>query len=935
MGQVLKLAELVLDAQPGHVAAHRIVEHTSRRAGDWTGLARALLAQAQILPDPTAKIGLLWDIASLEEWRLPSGNADTTYARILEIDAADPGALEARLRRELPAARRGETEARQHVIAALRSLISTSASDDSSRLALQLRLALLVENAGPNEGIPPREALSHYRGALTIDGLSVTAATGLARMANRLRDTEGAVAAACALAELASEPVARARYLVEAAELLLSTEADERLGSYFDRRQRACAHLERALEGDPDALAAATLLCAVRGEDNAGERLIDPLRSALRRAKHVDAIVFYGSEIARIARDDLDDLPLGIDALRRVRAVAPDHAPSLLTLSELYIAQRTWPEAVDALESVVSLSKEASPRLTALFALASIYEHVLERPSDAEKALRSALELESGNARALRALIRHVSTHHASTLDALTQEDLTEITHLLAKLSEVEEEPEARCDILLQLADIRLRLGNAAGAEQALIEAVARTPGSDKAFARLASIHRVTGDPLKAEPRAQIAYARALGQVVARGRDLGVSHGPWYATLGTLETEALGRLRDGIAHLQRAVQLEPARGDIRHRLARAFAKSGAHEEAIRTVMAMIVPSPALLLSLQDPRTALADLEASFSAERRGEEALVVSELRALGGDLDDGRLDWLKKRRLRAREQSTGELDRPTLVSHVLPAEGRHVLLEVAAAVAGLETRVLRADVAELGLSSRDRISPRSGNVTRALMDRVLDSLGLADIELVLTPAVARTRVLAQDTLWIVAPKSLADAPEPVQLAALGRALTRISLGAPWLEELPAPHVEAYLVACARQVVPGYGQEDLDVLASKLVAHYEPLVARSIGRKQKKLLEELAVHMEAPDGRLVPMEPFIHALARAEVRAAMLLTGDLLGTLEDLRSLDPALHRVTEVPGPRCLGSFLEHPFGGDVCRFAMTGEAIALRRRIGTTWTS
>ncbi len=934
ISQVSRLADVVLEAVPTHVGAHRIVEQTTRRAGDWGGLGRALLRQADVVPDAAAKVGLLWELASLEEWRLPAGNADATYTRILSIDPSDPGALEARLRRELPAARRGDNESRINVIVALRSLIA-SAGDDSARLSLELRIALLIENAPPAEGAGPREALAHYRSALALDGLSVTAATGLARTANRLRDTEGAVAAACALAELASEPVARARYLVEASELLLSTEADERLGSYFERRQRACALLERALEGDADALPAASLLCAVRGEDNAGERLIDPLRSALRRAKSSEAIILYGSEIARIARDDLDDLPLGIDALRRVRAVAPEHAPTLLTLSEFYIAQRAWPEAVDALESVVTLCRDVSPRLTALFALASIYEHVLERAADAEKAIRAALELDGANARALRALIRHISTHHAEALDGLSQEDLTEVTHLLAKLAEVEEEPEARCDILLQLADIRLRLGNAAGAEQALIEAVARTPGSDKAFARLGALHRIGSDPLKAEPRAQIAYARALGQIVARGRELGVSHAPWYSTLGTLETEALGRLRDGIAHLQRATQLEPARGDVRHRLARAFAKSGAHEEAIRTIMGMIAPAPGPLLSRPDPRLALADLEASLSAERRGEEALVVSELRALGGDLDEGRLDWLKKRRLRPRDSSTGELDRPTLVSHVLPVEGRHVLLEVAAAVAGLETKVLRADVAELGLTSRDRISPRSGHPTRVLMDRLLDSLGLADIELVITPAVARTRVLAQDTLWIVAPKTLSESPEPVQLATLGRALARISLGAPWLEELPAPHVEAYLVACARQVVPGYGTDDLDVLASKLVAHYEPLVARAVGRKQRRLLEELAVHMQAPDGRLIPMEPFIHALARAEVRSAMLLTGDLLATLEDLRSLDPSLHRTTEHPGPRCMGSFLEHPFGGDVCRFALTGEAIALRRRIGTTWTS
>lgn len=931
--QVMRLCEVVLESHPAHLPAHRLVEHATRRAGDWTALAHALLAQAEVLDDPSARLGLLWTLASLEEWRLPASDPDETYTRILDIDAGDPSALEARFRRELPAARRGDPAAVKRVATAMRSLI-TIVGDDGSRLSLELRLGLFIE-AQNSEPSTVREALGHFREALRIDDLSVTAATGLARTANRLRDTEGAVAAAMALAELTSEPTARARYLLEGSELLLSPEADERLGTYFERRQRAIGSLERALEADADALSAAMLLCGVRNEDADGEKSIDPLRSALRRARSTEAIIFYGTEIARIARDDLNDLPLGIDAMRRVRSVAPDHATSLLTLSELCIALRSWPEAVDALESVVRLGTDVAPRMTALFALASIYEHVLDRAHDAEQALRAALALEPTSARALRALIRHISTHHAESLEALPTEDLAEIAQHLATLSEVEEESEARCDILLQLSDMRLRLSNPGGAEHALIEAIARTPLSGRAFHRLSQLHRIGPDPLKAEPKAQIAYARALGQIITRGRELGNNHAPWYATLGILETAALGRLRDGIAHLQRAVQLDSSRSDVRLALARAFAKSGGHEDAIRTIMAMITPSAAPLIALRDMRPALADLEASLTAERRGEEALVVSELRAMGGDLDEGRLDWLKKRRLRPRDTTMGELDRPTIVSHVLPSEGRHVLLEVAAAVAGLETKVLRADVGELGLSSRDRVSSRSGHPTRLLLDRLLASLGLADIELVITPTVARTRVLAQDTLWVVIPKTLSEAPEGVQLAALGRALTRISLGAPWLEELPPPHVEAYLVACARQVLPSYGAEDLDVLASKLVAHYEPLVSRAIGRKPRRLLEDLAGHMQTREGRLVPMDPFIHALARAEVRSALLLTGDLLATFEDLRSLDPALARATETPGPRCIAAFLEHPFGGDVARFALTSEAIALRRRIGTTWTS
>jgi hypothetical protein len=282
-----------------------------------------------------------------------------------------------------------------------------------------------------------------------------------------------------------------------------------------------------------------------------------------------------------------------------------------------------------------------------------------------------------------------------------------------------------------------------------------------------------------------------------------------------------------------------------------------------------------------------------------------------------------------------GTLDRPSLVTHVLPAEGRHILLEVAAAVAGIESKMLRADLTELGISSRDRISARSGHPTRALLDRLARALGLEDVELVVASTVHRTRVLAQDTPWIVVPHALTEMSEPAQTASLGRALARIAFGVPWLEELPPPHIEALLFAAARQVVPGYGADDVDVLTSKLVAQHEPAVARVLTRRQRRLLEELAPHIAAPQGRPLPVEAFVGALARAELRAAYVLCGDLLAVVDETRALDAGLHRATEAPSQGALVAVLDHAYAGDVVRFALTPESTALRRRIGATWTA
>jgi tetratricopeptide (TPR) repeat protein len=938
-----RLLEDVLADEPHHAGALRTLEAVGWKLGEPEAVARTLSRQGEAFFDESARIGALASLASMEEWRLPASDPLTTYRRLLALAPNHAAALEAVARRELPNARRGDAHARKEVIAALRSLTAQT-SDAGTQLAMQLRLALLLEHASTEgfESTPNaagREALDRYRDALHRDPLSVTAATGLARISHRLHDAEAAIAAAMALTELTVDARVRARYLLDAADLLVTTDDDDaRLGGRKQRRARAVGLLERALDADPDSIPAAGRLATILLEDREPARLVDAFRAVLSRAQSADAIVMLGSEIARVARDELKELSVAIESMRRVREVAPQHIPSLLTLAELCIAQRAWAEAVEALESVVAMSHDAGPRLTALFALASIYGRVLHRYEDTERALRAALSIDPKNARALRALLRHLA-HPPKNEDPPRAPDKAELADLLERLAGVEKDTTQRALIYAELAEMRSALGDRAAAELCLIEAVALAPTNAKAFAKLSALHKTPPrDPRDGrdgrDGRDAVGYARSLAAVIARGQQLGHVDARWFAALGQLEVEALSRTREGIAHLQRAIQLDPTLHESRFELANAFSRLNAHEDATRVILGMITPSTTPLTHIADPAAALLLLERSFTAERKAEEALVVSELRAVAGDLDDGRHAWLRARRLGPVEPHHVVLDRPTIVTHILPADGRHILLEVAAAVAGIESKMLRADLSELGLTSRDRITARSGHPTRALVDRVARALGLSDFELAVTPNVTRTRVVAQDVPWIVFPQALTQRPEPQQLVSLARALARIAMGVPWLEELPPAHVEAFLVAAARQVLPAYAGEHLDVLSAKLVTQYEPLVAKHVARRQRKVLEELVPHIAAPQGLPPAVETFMHALSRAELRVAYVLTGDLLAAFDELASLDPGLARPLANPSRATLVATLEHPYAADVVRFALGPEAVALRRRVGAVWT-
>jgi hypothetical protein len=875
----------------------------------------------------------MWNLATLEEWWLQDGDPSATYGRILELDPNDPGAREGAMRRELAGARSGDPRARKNVAEALRALVAF-ASDEDARVSLQVRLAIVLEAsaAEATDGLAAeallREALQRYRDALRIDDLSACAADGVARLSAKLGDVEGALAAARSIAELTSDPRARARCLVDAAELLLGPDDDERLGTRPQRRQEAAALLERALKGDPESIAAASRLVVVLREQGRSERLVSAFRAALGHAKLPESVVLLGTEIARVARDELNDLPVAIDAMRRVRAAVPNHVPSLLTLAELCIGQRVWPEAVDALEAVAATSVEAAPKLTALFALASIYEKVLARDKDVARVVRAALAIDPNNPRALRAVLRRIASAPAEEDERASVTRRKEVASLLGRLAEVENDAKQKSAILLELAEVQQRLGDAGAAERALVDAVAFSPPNARALARLGAHFRRPNEP--SDP---LGHARALGAVIALGQQLGMVDARWFATLGQIEIQSLSRVREGIAHLERAVALDPSLYESRFELASAHGRLGSHAEVARVILGMLTPSAHALLSISDPAAALALLEQSLSVEKLPNEAIVVSELRNLAGELDEDRCAWLRDRQLAPIGPSDGTLDRATLVTQVLPAEGRHILLEVAAAIAGVESKMLRFDLAEVGLSARDRIGPRGGHPTRVLFDRVARQLGLADVELAISAAVSGGRVLAQEVPWVVLPAAIVEQPEMTQVAILASAMARIAYGVPWLDELPPRQIGALLVAAARQVVPGYTADASDGLSAKEIAQNEAAIARVLSRRQRRLLEDLAPHIAASQSRPAPLDALLGALSRAQLRIAFLLTGDLLTVAEQIRSLDETLQGATQSPGQEALAAVLHHSLAGDVVRFALTPEATALRRRVGSTW--
>jgi hypothetical protein len=348
-------------------------------------------------------------------------------------------------------------------------------------------------------------------------------------------------------------------------------------------------------------------------------------------------------------------------------------------------------------------------------------------------------------------------------------------------------------------------------------------------------------------------------------------------------------------------------------------------------MPMLSPDAAPLLSLGDPAGTLATLEAALSAEGRHDDALLVRELRAVAGGLDDGAHADLRARRHPSDPAAPVSmwLDPAALRAGVVPEDVPPLLLDLAAAVAGVAGKFARVEMEDLGVSPRERLTghPR-------LVYRLARMFGLEAPDVVVSAAAPRARVVAHETPWLLVPESLLAQPEPVQLACLVGPLVRLALGVPWLEDLRGPHAQAVLYGAARQVLPDYAPDGADASARDRIDDLTKRIGRSIGRKQKKTLLELAPALGATrPPTLADIELFERGIARTALRAAFLVTGDLLATLDAARAGDSHLLRATGSVGKSALSATLLHPLTRDLIAFALAPATTALRRKAGTTW--
>jgi tetratricopeptide (TPR) repeat protein len=909
--QACGLLEGLLTVVPTHVPALRLLEQIHRKRGELQQLGAVLRTQADVFQSKAARCGALWELVSLEE-QVGQGATLDALVRIVADAPADTAALDAivRIASKLTA---GVNVPHPGVLATRARLVPAISArkelerDPIARALYQLEEAVLVEGQAPDDLNALRVALAGYQGALATLPDSLLAARGLERLSERLGDRKNLVAAHLALAELVHFSRPRAGHLVRAALILVEDPKSQ---------GEALALFEDALVADPDCEPAAQNLARMLANDV--PRLTDRLGTALQEATMNQQIMLLGIEIARALLRQREaggqvaaiDASAGIEAMRKVLDVMPGDVTSLLLMAKLLIGQRVWAEARDTLQRVVDVATDAESRLSALFMLADVHETGLADPGQARAQLQAILIIDDKNRRALERLLQL----------AVAQGDRTLIIHTLGRLADTAPDAAARVEVDLRLADACRDANDANGRVRALADAIVSLPADTRAWTALARLYRVDA----AEGAA--SYAAALQVVLDAASARRIPLDPrWLTTLGLLEVTILVRPTAGIGHLQQAATLPGAPTEARVALGRGLEAAGRNAEAAQVLRDVLVNDADTFARLGELGVALAALEAALAKDGRSEERIAVEEVRAALGEVKPDRVQRLRSRRLAEGvpypQTVTGED-----MGRLLVAEARSEMINVAVAIAPVAAKILRFDLGGLGVTSRDRINPRDMHPLRFLAERIAAALGIEQFELYLSQTwQGAARVYPGDPPIIVGPTSFIELPEPEQAFAFGRLFTRMALGLTWLDELPVDAADGLLLASVRAVEPSFGSGELTPARDSMAQSFVAAVQRAIGRRQKKLLEDIAPSATTQyDPRT-----FSIGVRRSEYRIAYVLSGDLVSAIDYLRRFDREIARSGEEP--RVL---LQHPVTNEMLRYALTADSYAERRRVGAIWS-
>lgn len=371
-------AALACDGASDLLMQQALAEARSRSDGERLGDLYLRRAAAVAETDPRE--------AAVLEARAAAARGDDLdlYVRALERHPANLGAIYA-LR---DAALRAEAWKQAGTAA--------EAEAKASRIAVHRLAAHLLAGALAAEHLEaPEKAMSHFRAVLDQDPQSRHAfdrLDGLLAHAERWDD----------LVRMLSDRIAVELDTERLKDLhgRLATIAQERLGD----RELARTQLLALLEFEPENVPALDRLADLYEADDRFSEAADTLIRRARLEKDRGALRDILLRLGRLYQERVEDVKRAILSLTKVLALDPGHHEALTRLSDLYMKDLDFEQALEVTTKLFEAEEDAQKQVDHLLRIANIHEDGLRDSHLAARSFRQALEQAPADLRAIGAL---------------------------------------------------------------------------------------------------------------------------------------------------------------------------------------------------------------------------------------------------------------------------------------------------------------------------------------------------------------------------------------------------------------------------------------------------------------------------------------------------------------------------------------------------
>ncbi len=581
------------DLDGDDLRAHRGLARVLPKNSSWAELETALAKIVEGSDDDHERAGALVQWADVREQHFldPEGAAQK-LERALELDAANDASYIA-LARCFRKLRLWDAAAHVHE----RQIDLTT--DDRARVDAYFALGRLCEI---ELGVVDR-AIEAYRAAIEIDGEHLAALESLARIYERHGEWTRALSLLRKVVDRTENARAKTELLVR-----IAAAYEERLGD----REVARVTYERALEHDPRCLAALGALRRIAQDDGDDETLALILDREQRHTPSSKARARLLVELARLRRDHLGDAKGALHAFEEAHRLDPEQEEAARAIVEVCLEQADFAGAEPILAKLTrDLAKKSRLDKAELLGLHGRALAAIGKPQRAAEVFRKALEAVPTDPTALEGLaeatwviadyaatlvahqkllrtlgedpaplakalyrvaiahrqlgdpqralrsferVLEVDSDHRRTLEALVEMHESRGAHrealqLRERIADLEEDSEARCRLLSNIAEAWLeRTSDAPRAVEALEEALRIRPDDRRLLHRLLPLQEASED--------WQGVCDTIRRIVALDDD-GKRCAKYLHTVGNISQEQLGDPEEALAAYEGALDRDP------------------------------------------------------------------------------------------------------------------------------------------------------------------------------------------------------------------------------------------------------------------------------------------------------------------------------------------------------------------------------------------